>query len=314
LVALSGAYARRLGGSLRVQALVLLTAVAAPFLLGTNWVFQTVTFDQLTWMVSLYWFLCLVVDRKPRYWIYLAISLGIGLEVKYTITALIVGIAVAVLLTPSMRVELRTRYPRVGAALILAIWAPNLVWQVVEGFPTLTYVANHRGGGPVLYLVEFVVYLLFLLPIWVAGMISLFRNGALRPIGIACAVPLLIFLFGGKSYYAAGTVAIVLAQGVMAISRLRRHSLRAGLEIAVALASLFEFATFAELVLPITPPSMLHTSGLDSKNEVFADSVGWEDIANQVTAIYLGVLRGARGPPGLRTTPRSADLHQSAVE
>src|SRR3989441_11781177 len=42
LVALSGAYVRRLGGSLRLQGLALLTAAAAPFLLGANWVFQTV--------------------------------------------------------------------------------------------------------------------------------------------------------------------------------------------------------------------------------------------------------------------------------
>src|ERR1700674_2028591 len=44
LVALSGAYVRRLGGSLRLQGLALLAAMAAPFLLGSHWVFQTVTF------------------------------------------------------------------------------------------------------------------------------------------------------------------------------------------------------------------------------------------------------------------------------
>ena len=69
LVALSGAYVRRLGGSLRLQGIALLTAIAAPYLLASNWVFQTVTFDQVTWMVALYWFLCLVIDRRPRNWI-----------------------------------------------------------------------------------------------------------------------------------------------------------------------------------------------------------------------------------------------------
>src|SRR6266567_1883046 len=94
LVALSGAYVRRLGGSLPLQGLALLTAIAAPFQLGANWVFQTVTFDQVTWMVALYWFLCLVIERRPRYWIFLGITLGIGLEVKYTIGGLIAGIAI----------------------------------------------------------------------------------------------------------------------------------------------------------------------------------------------------------------------------
>jgi hypothetical protein len=288
LVALSGAYVRRLGGSLRLQGIALLAAIAAPFLLGSNWVFQTVTFDQVTWMVSLYWFLCLVTDRRPRYWIYLGITLGIGLEVKYTIVGLIAGIAIAVLLMPSLRAELRTKYPWIAAGIALLIWAPNVAWQVLEGFPSLAYVTNHSGGGggPVVYLIQFIAYFFFLLPLWLAGMISLFRNRALRPIGIACAVPLLLFLFVGKSYYAAGTIPIAIAQGLMTISRIKRPKLRSGLQIAVVVSSLLEFVTFFLLVVPVTPPSRIHALGLEAVNEVFADSVGWDDIANQVTTIY----------------------------
>jgi hypothetical protein len=287
LVALSGAYVRRLGGSLRLQAIALFTAIAAPYLLGTNWVFQTVTFDQVTWMVALYWFLGVVIDRRPRYWIYLGITLGIGLEVKYTIVGLIAGIHIAVLLTPSLRMELHTRYPWIAAAIALVIWTPNLAWQVVEGFPSLSYIVNHggSGSGPVVYLIQFGVYFFFLIPLWLAGMISLFRS-RLRPIGIACAVPLILFLFAGKSYYAAGTIPIALAQGLMAISQIKRPRLRSGLEVAVVAATALEFATFFLLVVPVTPPDRIHALRLDTVNEVFADSVGWDVIANQVTTIY----------------------------
>ena len=288
LVVLSAAYVRRLGGSLRLQGIALLSAIAAPYLLGTNWVFQTVTFDQVTWMVALYWFLCLVTDRRPRYWIYLGITLGIGLEVKYTIVGLIAGIVIAVLLTPVLRMELRTKYPWIAAGIALLIWAPNLAWQVVEGFPTLVYITNHRssGSGPVVYLIEFGVYFFFLIPLWLAGMVSLFRDRQRRAIGIACAVPLILFLFVGKSYYAAGTIPIALAQGLLTISRLERPRLRLSLEIAVVVASVLEFATFFLLVVPVTPPDRIHVTRLDTVNEVFADSVGWDDIAKQVTTIY----------------------------
>jgi hypothetical protein len=64
LVVLSGAYVRRLSSALRLQGIALFAAITVPLLLGTNWVFHSVTFDQLTWMVSLYWFLCLVSDRR----------------------------------------------------------------------------------------------------------------------------------------------------------------------------------------------------------------------------------------------------------
>jgi len=288
LTVLSALYVRRLGGSLLLQGLALLGAIAAPFLLGTNWVFQTVTFDQVTWMVALYWFLGVVLDGRPRYWILLGITLGIGLEVKFTIVGLILGVAVAVLLTPSLRTELRTRYPWIAVGLALIIWAPNLAWQVAEGFPSLIYVTNHRGGanGPLVYLIEFGVYFSFLIPLWLAGMISMFRSPQLRPIAVASAVPLLLFLFVGKSYYAAGTVPIAMAAGLLAISRIERRRLRVRLEIAVAVASVLEFATFFFLVVPVTPPDRIHATKLDTVNEVFADSVGWKDIADQVSTIY----------------------------
>jgi hypothetical protein len=297
LVVLSAAYVRRLGGSLRLQGLALLAAIAAPFLLGTNWVFQTVTFDQVTWMVALYWFLCLVIDRRPRYWIYMGITLGIGLEVKYTIVGLIAGIGIAVLLTPSLRTELRTKYPWIAAAIALLIWAPNLGWQAVNGFPSLVYISNHGGGasGPVVYVIQFGVYFFLLIPLWLGGMISLFRSPLLRPIGIACAIPLLLFLFAGKSYYAAGTIPIALAQGLLAISRIDRRKVRLGLETAVAVGSVLEFIVFFFLVVPVTPPDRIHTTRLDTVNEVFADSVGWDDIATQVTTIYDKLPASERG-------------------
>ena len=34
------------------------------------------------------------------------------------------------------------------------------------------------------------------------------------------------------------------------------------------------------------PPQRIHSLGLDAKNELFADSVGWEDVAHEVEAIY----------------------------
>jgi hypothetical protein len=288
MVVLSGAYVRRLGGSMRLQALALLIAVTAPYFLGANWVYQTVTFDELTWMVALHCFLGLVLEHRPRYWIYLGISLGIGLEVKYTIGGLVAAMGISILLTPALRSDLRTRYPWIAAGIALLIWAPNVAWQVDKGFPSLVYIANHQasGGGLIVNVILIVVYLFFLIPLWAAGFVSLFRSAKLRPIGIACLLPLALFLFVGKSYYAVGTVPIALAQGLVAIGQVKRPRLRTGLQIAVAGACVLQLLTFARLTLPITPPDRIHSLGLDAKNELFADSVGWQDVAQQVESIY----------------------------
>ena len=211
-----------------------------------------------------------------------------------SIGGLILGILVAALVSQSLRRELRSRYPWMAAAIALLIWAPNLAWQVVNGFPSLTYVTNHggsiaSGGGVLVFLIEFGLYLSLLAPLWVAGMISIFRSRLLRPIGIASAVPLVIFLFVGKSYYAAATIPIAMAQGLMALSHVERRRLRSTLEIAVVAGSVLGFLVLLQLTLPITPANRLHATGLDRTSELFADSVGWDDVAKQVTAIYRGL-------------------------
>jgi hypothetical protein len=75
----------------------------------------------------------------------------------------------------------------------------------------------------------------------------------------------------------------------MALSRIERPRLRSTLRSAVVVASVLGFIALAQLTLPITPANRLHATGLDVKSEVFADSVGWDDVAGEVTAIYRGL-------------------------
>jgi len=289
-VILCGAYVRKLGGSLGFQALAMLAGVTEPLILGT-YLFQTVVFDQVAWMLSLYWFLSIVIDRKPRTWIPLGITLGIGLEIKYLILPLIVGIGLAVLLTPSLRKDLRTKYPWIGAALMLLIWIPNVVWQIANGFPTLVYISNHTGaiqsGGGVLdFLVFFLVLLFLLTPLWIAGFISLFRNPRIRPVGIACATPMVVYLLVGKYYYPGPTIPIVMAAGLIALSKVKRPRLRPALAVAVVVASLVGLVSLAKITIPLTPADRFHATGLDTLDTDLAATVGWPQITNQMTAIY----------------------------
>ncbi len=101
-------------------------------------------------------------------------------------------------------------------------------------------------------------------------------------------------MFVGKSYYAVGTVPIALAQGLMAVAAVERPRLRIGFQIAVAAACALQLLTFAQLTLPITPSDRIHSLGLDAKNELFADSVGWEDVAHEVESIYGNLLDSER--------------------
>ena len=298
-VLISAAYVRKLGGSLRLQMLGLLVGLTAPLLLGT-FLFQTVVFDQLAWMVSLYLFLSLVVDRKPHTWILLGLTLGIGLEVKYLILPLILGMVIATFPTPSLRADLRTRYPWIGAALMLLIWLPNVVWQFSNDFPTVRYILNHQGdiqsgGGVLEFAVLFVLLLFLLAPLWVAGLVSLFRSRDLRPVGIACAVPVFVYLFVGKGYYPAPTIPIVMSAGLVALSHVQRARLRVVLTYAVVAASLIDLVALAKITIPTTPADRMHATGLDNRDSDYASTVGWVSITQQMTRIYGALPASERG-------------------
>jgi hypothetical protein len=81
-------------------------------------------------------------------------------------------------------------------------------------------------------------------------------------------------------------VPLALAEGIMAISRVERQRLRAGLQIALVTVCALQFLALSSITLPITPADRLHSTGLDAKNEVFADSVGWDSISAQVLKAY----------------------------
>jgi hypothetical protein len=114
LVVLTGLCAREMGGGHGTQALAAFVAVVCPLLLGANWLFQTVTFDQLTWLIAMYLVLRLLKSNSASVWVALGLDLGIGFETKFTILALCAGIVAATLSSADLRSRLRTRWPWIG--------------------------------------------------------------------------------------------------------------------------------------------------------------------------------------------------------
>jgi len=173
------------------------------------------------------------------------------------------------------------------------------VWQVANGFPSRAYIFNHQSstGGPGAFLVGVLLLLALLAPLWSAGVIALFRTQQLRPIGIACALPLVIFLFVGKYYYPAPTFPLVMAAAVLSVSTIKRPRLRSWLVVAVVVASLLDLGGLLKPTVPATPADRFHAAGLDTTVPDLANTIGWDAITQQMTAIY-----GALPPSERRTT------------
>ncbi|MEO8745693.1 MAG: glycosyltransferase family 39 protein [Candidatus Dormiibacterota bacterium] len=307
VVFLTGMCAREMGGGRRASILASVVALMTPLLLGT-WLFQTVEFDLLTWVIALYLLLRILRTGDPRLFILLGVDLGVGIETKTTILGLGAGIAVAMLVSRDVRPFLRTRYPWIGMIIALALAAPNVGWQIANEFPTLTYIRNHgsdiaNGGGIVTFVELFILTMgPLLLPLWIAGLAFLFRNGRLRPIGVLTVVAILLFLPEGKGYYPAPTTPIVLAAGCVAaggiVSRARWRWV-VGLVVA---AGLVEVVVLGTIILPLVPPSQMHKLGVDKVNPDFANTVGWPEMTAQVGVVYNALPADQRARTAILTS------------
>jgi len=306
-VALSADYAKRLGGGRFAQALAGLCVLFAPVLLVDGLLASTDMLQPLSWLAAAWLLARLAQGGDERLWLALGAVVGVSLWSKYLIAFYAVGLAAGLLATP-LRRRLASPWPYAGAALALAIIAPNLVWQASQGWPFLE-VAKAGAGGKNLVLspLGFVgQQLLFMgpltAPVWLAGLWGLAR-GRLTPAGpalaLAYAVTALIFLFAhGKAYYLAPAYpALLAAGGVWWESVLRGAGARTAALALIAVGGLVSLPD----VLPVLPPdaaiAYIRALGLSGASATergaqaalpqhFADMFGWREMAGEVERVY----------------------------
>jgi hypothetical protein len=288
LVVLAGLIAAELGGGTFARLAAATATLACPLLLATNWLFQTVAFDQLAWMVALFMVARLLRTGDGRWWLGVGVVLGVGLETKYTILALCLGLAVGLLAT--RRRDLVTPWPWLGALAALLLWAPNLAWQATHGWVSVQYILQHPSNqaslfSPVAFLAGQLAIGPLAVPLWLAGWSRLLRHREARLLGVAALVAFGTFMLVGKAYYAGPLYPLLLAGGAVALDSVVRG--RAGwLRPAAIVAVTLNGILLLPFLIPIVPTAKLHAYHLDGARTDYADTVGWPGLVDQVAAVY----------------------------
>lgn len=290
MVVLAALIARELGGGRTARILAAVGAATSLVLLGANWLFQTVTFDQLIWLTCLWLVARLLRTGDRRLWLALGLAVGVGLETKYTIVALVAGLGLGTVFTP-LRRDLASPWPWIAVVIAVVIFLPNLAWQVANGWPSVEYTLNHKSTqsvdfSPLTFLSEQLALIGPLaLPVWGAGMFWLWRDSGRRTLGIAAAFPVVLYLFAGKSYYVGPLHPFLIAAGACAIEAWTTTPAR-WLRPAAAVALVVQALVLLPLTLPLLPESTMATSQLASVRKDFADTIGWRDLVGQIARIY----------------------------
>src|SRR6516165_3892126 len=98
-VIVTGMIARELGGGRFALLLSALAVVIAPMYLSDGSLMTTNAFEPLIWMGCVYFAILAIKRSEPRYWLWFGVIAGIGLEEKYSILVLGLGIVIGLLLT-----------------------------------------------------------------------------------------------------------------------------------------------------------------------------------------------------------------------
>jgi Dolichyl-phosphate-mannose-protein mannosyltransferase len=264
--------ARELGATRRAQTLAAVMIGFVPGMLGTNLLFQPVALDQLTTMVVLWLALRLALGRGS--WPLLGVAAGIGLETKYTIGVVLV-LLVATFLVWRRDILRSWGFP-LAVAIAAVLLVPNLVWEAGHGWTSVHWFLNPPPSGSDETRPQFVVNVILLtgvaFPVAVAGVLSLVRDRALRPLGwTVVGIVVAYFVLGGKSYYALPVLVFALAVGAVPLDRwaTRRRLVAAGTV----------FVTTGLVVLPLALPVLpLHTAvrhGVVKARSDYQSEVGW---------------------------------------
>jgi hypothetical protein len=311
-IALVALLARELGGGRVAQALASLSALICPVYLADASFYSMNAFEPPIWALAALLVARILNGARPSTWVWLGAVLGLGLMNKISILWFGLGLAVGLVLTPQRR-WLATPWPWLGALMSLVIFAPHLVWQMQNGWPTLEFMRNaaaekmtHKS------VLGFLAEQLLVMgppavPLWLGGLVLLFagqRGARYRLLGwLWLTVIALLALSGSaRSNYSGPAYVVLLAaggvawEGVSAVRGWRFAPLVVALLLVLGLAA-------APLAIPLLPPERYpgyaRALGIeppvDQVDELgtlplhFALRFGWREVVDAVASAYDGL-------------------------
>lgn len=324
LVALSIFIARELGGSRWAQWVTGILVLLCPGFLMIDGFLSMNAFEPLFWMGAAFVIARFLRTGDSRLWIWFGVLVGLGLENKHSAAFFAASVIIALLLTRHRR-EFLKPWIWLGVAAALAVFAPNLIWQIRHHFPTLEDLENVRRThknvvlGPVAFFGRQILDIHpILFPVWLTGTIWLLWSRRWRLLGVIFVVFFVLMeVMHGKEYYLFPIYPLVLAAGAVAIAAwltgMRRQALATGLRIAITAAIAL---TMAALV-PVTTwmlspqhylayaqavgfmPKKMETHEQSKLPQVMADQFGWPQMVQQISGIYNSLPPAERSQTGI---------------
>lgn len=310
-ILLTGLIVRELGGKRFATALACLCVLVAPIYLALGTLLTMNVFEPLFWMGSAYVLIRVFKRDNPRLLLWFGLLAGLGIENKHSILFFGAAVVVGLLLTPDRRL-FSNRWIWIAGAIALALFLPNVIWQVQHHYPTLEDLENvkrmHKNVElpPLAFLGQ---QILMLLPpsviVWLAGLWYFFfdSNGKrYRALGWSFVVLFTSMMaLKGKDYYLAPVYPMLFAAGGVFWEKLLANRARlAWVKVALPLVLLLLGAVVAPMAMPLLPvetliryqnalgfrPPKSEVGHVGPLQQIFGDMFGWPEMVETVAKVY----------------------------
>lgn len=246
----------------------------------------TTGLDLLAWVATTLFVLRAVLRGEPRWWLWVGAAVGLATWNKLLVALLVVALAVGLAAAGPRR--LPWRHVAGGAVIAAVLALPTFLYQATHGWPQLAMgqALNRNNGAEnraLLLPMLFVLIGPLLAPVWVTGLVWLWRRREVRFLVVAfVAVLVLAALSAGQIYYPLGLLAVVYAAGCVPVARWGHPRL--------VVAALVVDAVVASVIsLPLVPVSVVGRTPIPAINQAVRDTVGWPAYVQQVAAVYGGL-------------------------
>jgi len=297
VVLLTGLLAGELGGRPRARALAAACAAVGTIVLFNGHLLSTSTLDLLVWTLVSWLVVRAVRTGDNRLWPVAGVVLGLGLLNKPLPAFLAVGLLAGVLIAGPRRL-LRNPWVWSGAAIALVLWSPWIAWQASNGWPQIAVsrsiaAGNSTSSQPWWAIVPFQVLLVspVLAPVWIAGLVRLFRDPAVRPyrfLAWAWVVLAVVFMASaGKPYYLAGLLPALLGAGAVAVDGWLDRGRRGLRRKLIGIALVGSAVVSAIIALPLVPAD--RAGQVVATNPDVGETIGWPRFTQTIADVYRHV-------------------------
>ncbi|MDT3695563.1 MAG: glycosyltransferase family 39 protein [Ignavibacterium sp.] len=305
----TGILTKEIGGNKFAQLLAACSFAAMPVTVASGGFYSMNAFELLLAVLLLLTIVKIIKSNSVKLWPYAGIVVGFGIMNKHTFVIFIVAVVIALAAGGKWKL-LFNKWFAFGIILTALIILPNIIWQIINGFPSLEFYRNislykNVYTPPLDFIIGQIMQMSpTTVPFWLAGTFYLLfskRYKDFRFLSILFVGLFLFMMFSGtsRSDRLAFAYPAVFSGGALFFSNITNRFSALWLKYVVIIFLFIGLALALPIILPYfnyeTVKEYTEFLGFNTEIErgkkpplpqLLADRIGWEEKAKLVITAY----------------------------